>query len=121
MATLAGAAFKTNNPLAVRLVGNECFNYSQVSRSQGALKVLSLAWDSAKANSNGLEILNETFRWGNADFAEYMLKFAVFDRCAGCADVMQELLRVTGPTWSSLVFKKFTLVLNQNSVAFFSN
>ena len=118
MATLAGAAFKTNNPLAVRLVGKECFNYSQISRSQGALKVVSLAWDSAKANSNGLEILNQALRWGNADFAYSMLQFAMIDQCGGCVDVLQELLRVTGRNWSSLVFKQFSLGLNQNSVAF---
>ena len=119
MATLAGAAFKTNNPLAVRLVGKECFNYSQISGSEGAQKVVSLAWDSAKADSNGLQILNQALRWGNADFAESMLQFAASDQCAGCADVLQELLRVTGRNWSSLVFKHFTLDgLNQNSVAF---
>ena len=118
MTTLAGAAFKTNNPLAVRLVGKECFNYSQISRSQRADKVVSLAWDSAKADSNGLEILNETLRWGNADFAESMLQFAMIDQCGGCADVLQELLHVMGRNWSSLVFKKFTLHLAQNTVAF---
>ena len=69
-------------------------------------------------DSNGLEILNETLHWGNADFAESMLQFAASDRCAGCADVLQELLRVTGRNWSSLVFKTFTLRLTQNSVAF---
>ena len=118
MATLAGAAFKTNNPLAVRLVGKECFNYSQISKSRGARKAVSLAWDSAKADSNGLEILKETLRWGNADFAESMLQFAASDQCAGCAEVLQELLHVTGRNWSSLVFKKFTLYIAQNSVAF---
>ena len=118
MATLAGAAFKTNNPLAVRLVGKECFNYSQISRSQEVHKVVSLAWDSAKENSNGLEIVNETLRWENADFAESMLQFAMIDECAGCADVLQELLHVTGLNWSSLVFKKLTLYLAQNTVAF---
>ena len=118
MATLAGAAFKTNNPLAVRLVGKECFNYSQISESPAARKVVSLAWDSAKADSKGLQILNQALRWGNADFVESMLQFAASDRCAGCADVLQELLRVTGRNWSSLVFKTFTLRLTQNSVAF---
>ena len=117
MVTIAGAAFKTNNPLAVRLVGKECFNYSQIG-SAGVRKVVSLAWDSAKANSNGLEILNQALRWGNANFVKFMLQFAASDRCAGCADVLQELLRVTGRNWSSLVFKKFTLHLAQNSVAF---
>ena len=117
MATLAGAALKTNNPLAVRLVGKECFNYSQISRSEGARKVVSLAWDSAKADSNGLEILNETLRW-DANFVKSMLQFAASDQCAGCADVLQELLRVTGGNWSPLVFKSFYLSLGQNSVAF---
>ena len=42
--TFAGAAFKTNNPLAVRLVGKECFNYSQISESPAARKVVSLAF-----------------------------------------------------------------------------
>ena len=116
--TLAGAAFKTNNPLAVRLVGKECFNYSQISGSQGAEKVISLAWDSAQANSNGLAILNQTLRWGNADFVKSMLQFAMIDQCGGCADLLQKLLRVTGRSWSSLVFKTFTLHLTQNSVAF---
>ena len=117
--TFAGAAFKTNNPLAVRLVGKECFNYSQISRSQRRVqKVVSLAWDSAKADSNGLEILNQALRWGNADFVESMLEFAMFDQCGGCPDVLQELLRVTGRNWSSLLFKKFYLSLDQNSVAF---
>ena len=118
MATLAGAAFKTNNPLAVRLVGKECFNYSQISGSEGAQNVVSLAWDSAKAESNGLEILNETLRWGNADFAESMLQFAMIDQCGGCVDVLQDLLHVTGRNWSLLAFKKFHLYLRRNSVAF---
>ena len=118
MATLAGAAFKTNNSLAVRLVGKECFNYSQISRSQWAKKVVSLAWESAKAESNGLEILNETLRWGNADFAESMLQFAMIDQCGGCPDVLQELLHVTGRNWSSLVFKTFNLHLGRSSAAF---
>ena len=117
MESLAGAAFKTSNPLSVRLVGKECFNYSQIG-SRGVRKVVSLAWDSAKADSNGLEILNQALRWGNANFAESMLQFAASDRCAGCADVLQELLRVTGRNWSSLVFKKFSLHPGQNSVAF---
>ena len=116
--TLAGAAFKTNNPLAVRLVGKECFNYSQISGSPAAGKVVSLAWDSAKADSKGLQILNQALRWGNADFVERMLQFAASDRCAGCADVLQELLRATGRNWSSLVFKKFSLYIAQNSIAF---
>ena len=118
MATLAGAAFKTNNPLAVRLVGKECFNYSQISGSQGVEKVVSLAWDSAKADSNGLEILNETLRWGNADFARSMLQFAMIDQCGGCPDVLQELLRVTGRNWSSLVFNTFYLHPSHNPLAF---
>ena len=123
MSTLAGAAFKTNNPLAVRLVGKECFNYREVSRvsregSRPSIKVVSLAWDSAKADSNGLQILNETLRWEDANFVELMLQFAMSDRCAGCADVLQELLRVTGRSWSPLVFKKFNLFLGQNSAAF---
>ena len=45
--TFAGAAFKTNNPMAVRLVGKECFNYSQMG-SQRVQKVVSLAWDSGQ-------------------------------------------------------------------------
>ena len=114
--TLAGAAFKTNNPMAVRLVGKECFNYSQIS--ERAKKVVSLAWDSAKADSNGLQILNETLRWEDADFVKYMLQFAASDECAGCADVLQELLRVMGRSWSPLVFKKFSLNLGRNSLAF---
>ena len=118
METLAGTAFKTNNPMAVRLVGKECFNYSQSSESQGAKKVVSLAWDSAKANSNGLQILNETLRWENADFVKSMLEFATSDQCAGCADLLQELIRVTGSSWSPLVFKTFRPVVGQNSVAF---
>ena len=117
---LAGVAFKTNNPLAVRLVGKECFNYSHISGSQAeeVEQVVSLAWDSAKADSKGLQILNETLRWGNADFVKSMLEFAASDECAGCADVLQELLRVTGRSWSPLVFKKFNLFLGQNSAAF---
>ena len=38
-----------------------------------------LAWDSAKADSNELEILNQPLRWRNADFAESMLQFAKLD------------------------------------------
>ena len=116
---LAGAAFKTNNPLAVRLVGKECLDYSRMSRARPRLdNVVSLAWDSAKAKSNGLRILNEILHWEDADFAKSMLKFAASDRCAGCADLLEQLLRVTGDSWSPLVFKKFSLNLGRNSVAF---
>ena len=115
--TLARAAFKTNNPFAVRLVGKACFNYGQIG-SRGVRKIVSLAWDSAKADSKGLQILNQALRWGNADFAKSMLQFAASDQCAGCADVLQELLRVTGRNWSPLVFKSFYLQLSWNSVAF---
>ena len=118
MATLAGAAFKTNNPLAVRLVGKECFNYSQVSGSQDPQKVVSLAWDSAKENSNSLQILSQTLRWWGADFVKSMLEFGASDKCPGCADVLQQLLRVTGRSWSPLVFKKFSLDLGRNYLAF---
>ena len=119
MQTLAGAAFKTNNPLAVRLVGKKCISRSQTFfGGRKARTIASLAWDSAKADSNGLEILNETLRWGNVEFAESMLQFAASDQCVGCADVLQELLRVTGRSWSSLDFNRFTLYPAQNSVAF---
>ena len=117
MATLAGAALKTNNPLAVRLVGKECFNSSQMLNFRRD-KVVSLAWDSAKANSKGLQILNETLWWEDADFVKSMLQFAASDQCGGCADVLQELLHVTGRSWPSLVFKSFYLRLGRNSVAF---
>ena len=118
MATLAGAAFKTNNPLAVRLVGKECFNYSQVSGSQDPQKVVSLAWDSAKENSNSLQILSQTLRWWGADFVKSMLEFGASDKCPECADVLQQLLRVTGRSWLPLVFKKFSLDLGRNYLAF---
>ena len=102
--------------MAVRLVGKECISYMS-GRSRWD-KVVSLALDSAKANSNRLQILNETLRWENAEFVKSMLQFVASDECAGCADLLQELLRVTGRSWSPLVFKELSLHLGRNYMAF---
>ena len=116
--TLAGAAFKTNNPMAVQLVGNECFNHSNYRQMSGRDRVVSLAWDSARVNSNGLQILNQTLRWEDADFVQSMLEFAVSDGCAGCAELLQVLLRMRGRNCSSLVFRRLFLNLGRNYMAF---